>query len=354
MRLGEICKIKYGKDHKKLADGKIPVYGSGGIMRYAEKALYDKKSVLIPRKGSLDNLYFVSEPFWTVDTLFYTEIDEQKTIPEYLYYFLKTLDFAGMNVGTAVPSLTTAVLNEIEIDLPNLETQCAIANILSALDARITENKKINHHLAVRLATDNSPDMRRGSKVSRRVARCFDSSVLNEISSNIGLTESLKSCSLSDIGITTGNRLSSPKLMYFWVLPANLISIWLTTSELRRKHSKKYTQSSACEVLKSPTFLMAKLMSRSITSEVSPIVPIMLIRMSCVLTLLRSLILSKSTLLMRLDEFKSTPYGKRCFEVTSGKPCSTILGESCVPSRTSISSPRGVVSWVSECEKICA
>ncbi|MDR1297009.1 MAG: restriction endonuclease subunit S, partial [Deltaproteobacteria bacterium] len=78
MRLGEVCTIKYGKDHKRLADGEIPVYGSGGIMRYVDTALYDKKSVLIPRKGSLGNLYFADEPFWTVDTCFYTKIDETK------------------------------------------------------------------------------------------------------------------------------------------------------------------------------------------------------------------------------------------------------------------------------------
>ena len=117
-------------------------------MRYAETALYDKKSVLIPRKGTLSNLFFVDRPFWSVDTMFYTEIDESRAVPEYLYYKLKTLDLAGMNVGTAVPSLTTALLNEIPIEMPSLEEQQAVADTLVALDAKITENQKINHHLA--------------------------------------------------------------------------------------------------------------------------------------------------------------------------------------------------------------
>ena len=146
-KLSDVCTIKYGKDHKSLENGKIPVYGSGGVMRYANKALYNKKSVLIPRKGTLGNLFFVNEPFWTVDTLFYTEIEETKAVPEFLYYFLKTLDLAGMNVGTAVPSLTTAVLNEVEIFIPPLSEQQVIAKTLSSLDARITVNRKINHHL---------------------------------------------------------------------------------------------------------------------------------------------------------------------------------------------------------------
>jgi type I restriction enzyme S subunit len=145
--LGDVCTIKYGKDHKCLADGKIPVYGSGGIMRYVDAAIYDKKSVLIPRKGSLGNLYFVDEPFWTVDTCFYTEIDETKVVSEFLYFKLKMLDLVKMNVGSAVPSLTTAVLNEIKLDLPPLPAQRAIAATLSCLDDKIELNRRINANL---------------------------------------------------------------------------------------------------------------------------------------------------------------------------------------------------------------
>jgi type I restriction enzyme S subunit len=147
VRLSDVAKIKYGKDHKKLSEGNIPVYGTGGIMRYVDAALYDQKSVLIPRKGSLGNLYFVNEPFWTVDTLFYTEIDEVQILPEFFYYKLKTYDLTNMNVGSAVPSLTTAVLNQIELELPPLDIQTKIVKILSLLDDKIENNKKINHHL---------------------------------------------------------------------------------------------------------------------------------------------------------------------------------------------------------------
>ena len=146
-KLGEVAKIRYGKDHKKLDDGNIPVYGSGGIMRYVDTALYDKKSVLIPRKGSLGNLFFVNKPFWTVDTLFYTEIDENILMPEFLFYKLKMFKLASMNVGSAVPSLTTAILNALELDIPSFEVQSQIVNILKAFDERISLNKQINHHL---------------------------------------------------------------------------------------------------------------------------------------------------------------------------------------------------------------
>ena len=61
--LSDLITVKYGKDHKKLADGIYPVYGSGGIMRYAERPLYNKESVLIPRKGTLNNVIYVNQQF---------------------------------------------------------------------------------------------------------------------------------------------------------------------------------------------------------------------------------------------------------------------------------------------------
>ena len=72
--LSEVLTIKNGKDYKSFDEGDIPVYGSGGIMTYIDTSAYNKPSVLIPRKGSLDKLYYVDTPFWNVDTIFYTEI----------------------------------------------------------------------------------------------------------------------------------------------------------------------------------------------------------------------------------------------------------------------------------------
>jgi type I restriction enzyme S subunit len=115
--LETVLDIKYGKDHKKLNDGEIPVYGSGGIMRYVNNSIYDKESILIPRKGTLKNLFYINKPFWTVDTIFYTVFKNKKLV-KYIYYILKQLDLASMNVGSAVPSMTTKVLNNLSVILP--------------------------------------------------------------------------------------------------------------------------------------------------------------------------------------------------------------------------------------------
>ena len=140
-KLSTVCTIKYGKDHKHLNDGDIPIYGSGGIMRHAERALYDQESILIPRKGTLSNLFYVTEPFWSVDTMFYTIINSEN-IRKYLFYFLKTLNLASMNVGSAVPSLTTEVLNKIDVVIPENKLLHEFENIVSTFYKKMEENIK--------------------------------------------------------------------------------------------------------------------------------------------------------------------------------------------------------------------
>ena len=120
-RLTKLVGIKYGKDHSKLDDGNIPVYGSGGIMRYCNKALYDKETVLIPRKGSLNNIMYANRPLWTVDTMFYS-IMLRKNIAKYLYYVLSKIDMESFNAGAALPSMTTEILSHFKIIVPDNKT----------------------------------------------------------------------------------------------------------------------------------------------------------------------------------------------------------------------------------------
>lgn len=146
-KLGEIVTIKYGKDHKGLSNGNIPVYGTGGLMRKVDKYLYDKPSVLIPRKGSLNNVMFVSEKFWTVDTMFWTIVNTKIINPKYLYYYLSRLNLNKLNVGSAVPSLTVKILNEIVIPVPKLTIQDNIVKKISVFDRKINLNNQINDNL---------------------------------------------------------------------------------------------------------------------------------------------------------------------------------------------------------------
>ena len=146
-KLGDILTIKYGKDHKLLADGDIPIYGSGGIMRYGERSLYDGPSILIPRKGSLNNIMYSDKPFWTVDTMFWSIINNTVANPLFVYYSICKKDFASLNVGSAVPSLTVPVIEDINILLPSLAEQKQIVSILKSLDDKIEVNRRINDNL---------------------------------------------------------------------------------------------------------------------------------------------------------------------------------------------------------------
>ena len=154
--LNEICTIHYGKDHKRLDEGAFPVYGSGGIIRHVNRFLYDKPSVLIPRKGTLSNLFYVDKPFWTVDTIFWTAIDEKKINPKFLYYSLLTKHLDELNIGSAVPSLSTEVLNKIVISVPPIPIQDKIVSELSSFDCKIESNNKINDNLSKPSKVPNS------------------------------------------------------------------------------------------------------------------------------------------------------------------------------------------------------
>ena len=125
-----VLKIRNGRDYKHLGEGPIPVYGSGGIMTYVDTPMYTNPSVLIPRKGSIDKLYYVDTPFWNVDTVFYTEIDTAQVVEKYVYYVLQKEHLEKLNTAGGVPSLTQSVLNEVIIPVPPLPVQEEIVRIL--------------------------------------------------------------------------------------------------------------------------------------------------------------------------------------------------------------------------------
>ena len=146
-KLSDILTVCYGKDHKRLADGDVPCYGSGGIMRYVDAALYNGESVLIPRKGSLNNVLYINEPFWTVDTMFYTQMT-RPNVAKFAYFTVRELDLAGMNVGSAVPSMTTAVLNELEILLPPEEALARFEECVNPMFLQMQANITDSANLA--------------------------------------------------------------------------------------------------------------------------------------------------------------------------------------------------------------
>ena len=134
-------KVKHGKNQYEVSDenGLYPILATGGIIGMAKSFLYNKPSVLIGRKGTIDVPRYMDMPFWTIDTLFYTEISD-KAEPKFIYYKFKLINWYSHNEASGVPSLNASKIENIEtVFPPTLEEQSAIAAVLSDMDAEIEQ-----------------------------------------------------------------------------------------------------------------------------------------------------------------------------------------------------------------------
>ncbi|MFA5702016.1 MAG: restriction endonuclease subunit S [Advenella sp.] len=117
-RLKFLVSIKNGQDYKNV-ESKVgfPVIGSGGQFTFSSSYMFDKPSVLLGRKGTIDKPLYIDEPFWTVDTMYYTKM--QKDIDaKYFYYLSSTILFNRYSTNTALPSMTQENLNNFEFAVP--------------------------------------------------------------------------------------------------------------------------------------------------------------------------------------------------------------------------------------------
>lgn len=142
-KFSEVLCIVNGKNQRRVENpnGKYPIYGSGGIMGYANDHLCDANTVVIGRKGSINNPIYVETPFWNVDTAFGLCSDVSKLYPKYLYYFCVNFDFEQLNTTVTIPSLTKSNLLNIEIPLPPLDEQRRIAAVLDKVSDLIAKRR---------------------------------------------------------------------------------------------------------------------------------------------------------------------------------------------------------------------
>ena len=144
MVFGDILEIKNGKNQRAVEnpDGRFPIYGSGGIMGYANDFICRANTVIIGRKGNINKPIYVAEPFWNVDTAFGLEAKTDLLLPKYLYYFCLRYDFEKLNKAVTIPSLTKADLLKIEIDLPMIDMQTDVVNRLEKIEKIIDLRKQ--------------------------------------------------------------------------------------------------------------------------------------------------------------------------------------------------------------------
>ena len=147
MIFDDVLEIKNGRNQRAVENpnGKYPIYGSGGIMGYADDYICDAETVIVGRKGSINNPIFVNEKFWNVDTAFGLQANKELLLPRYLYYFCKNFDFERLNKAVTIPSLTKSDLLKIEINLPGLKEQQDIVNKLLKIEKIINlRQQKLN------------------------------------------------------------------------------------------------------------------------------------------------------------------------------------------------------------------
>lgn len=133
-----LLSIRHGKNQKIVEEenGKYPIFATGGRIGWANSYLWDKPSVLIGRKGTINKPRYADKPFWTVDTLFYSEISPHADA-KFIYFKFCMVDWMQYNEASGVPSLSTNTIESILTTAPVKEEQTAIANVLSDMDKKI-------------------------------------------------------------------------------------------------------------------------------------------------------------------------------------------------------------------------
>lgn len=142
--LGSVLKVKNGRSQKDIEapSGRYPILATGGEIGRTDTPLYSKPSVLIGRKGTINRPQFQESPFWTVDTLFYTEVSARADA-RYLYYLCTTIDWMSLNEATGVPSLTGRRIESVEVLLPSLDEQQHISAVLKDADELIASLERL-------------------------------------------------------------------------------------------------------------------------------------------------------------------------------------------------------------------
>ena len=144
MTFEDVLEIKNGKNQRAVEDpnGTYPIYGSGGIMGYANNFICQANTVIIGRKGNINKPIYVEEPFWNVDTAFGLEAKKEVLLPKYLYYFCLRFDFERLNKAVTIPSLTKSDLLKIEMELPAIAIQAEVIDRLGKIEKIIDLRKK--------------------------------------------------------------------------------------------------------------------------------------------------------------------------------------------------------------------
>ncbi len=142
-KLGDVCEIVCGQDYKSVQDdnGPYPIYGTGGIMGYASQYRCPEGSVIVGRKGSINNPLYVETKFWNVDTAFGIVPNGETLQSKFFFYFCRQYDFTKHDVSVTIPSLRRTDIMKIDIPVPPMSEQERIVAELDLLNGVLEKQK---------------------------------------------------------------------------------------------------------------------------------------------------------------------------------------------------------------------
>lgn len=146
--LGNFITLKRGFDlpQQKREDGQVPIFSSSGITGTHSTAMVNAPGVITGRYGTIGEVFYAAEDFWPLNTTLFVE-DFHGNDAEFIYYFLKTLEWSKFTSASAVPGINRNTVHKETVSLPDIETQRRIASTLSMLDEKIKTNTEINDNL---------------------------------------------------------------------------------------------------------------------------------------------------------------------------------------------------------------
>ncbi len=148
VKLSDLTEITYGKSPKEILcnEGKFPVIGTGGIIGQTNTALYSGPSVIIGRKGTINNPLYITGSFWAIDTTFYC-IPKSTCDINWLYHTFTSINLKRYNEASSVPSLSRETLYSIQLLTPPIKEQQKIASVLATADRKIESLQQKLHYL---------------------------------------------------------------------------------------------------------------------------------------------------------------------------------------------------------------
>lgn len=243
MKIGDILKIKHGKDYKSEDNFKklYPVLGTGGIITYIDNYLCNWNCVCIGRKGTINKPIFMNIPFWSVDTLFYTKPILNNN-PKFQFYLFETINWLSYNAATGLPSLSASIIENIKKNIPNIEEQNKIADFLSLVDKRIEKQRQLVENLKkykrgllsaiferkIRFKDDNGNDYLEWNKIplgSIFVER-VEKATGNEELLSVTINEGIKKRNTIDIKDNSSEDKSHYKKVYKDDIAYNTMRMW--------------------------------------------------------------------------------------------------------------------------------